>query len=205
MKMTRMLPGIVLLLMAPLGAGPAWAGFAVSLSDKNYDGDGLLHSTTVTSGSFFDVFVELEDFPIGGLTAGQLEIAASHFGALTLTNVAFDNVGWSNDSADTTLPPIPLPLNSTTGTIGTVAVGGLTWDPDFVELTFRVEPGWSGALTLSILNGSPIFGDQNYNEVYPAIGYGYQVILGPVIPAPPAVVLGSIGLGAVGWVRRRLA
>jgi hypothetical protein len=200
MKVKRILPGIVLLLMAALGAGRAWADFSVSLSDKNYDGDGLLHSTTVSPGSFFDVFVELDDLPVGGLTAGQLEIEASQSGVFSLTGVEFDNVEWSNDPDVKTVPTLPSGLNVDSGILGTWAVEGITTATDFVQLTFGVEPGWYGSFALSIL--SPIFGDQDFNELSPTITGGYEVM---VVPVPPAVLLGSIGVGLVAWMKRRYA
>lgn len=80
-------------------------------------------------------------------------------------------------------------------------------NPDW-NLIWEVPPfGGPGMRTRSLDLGSPIVTDALMFEGYVQDQWGFAVSEiqadGQIIPAPGAILLGSIGIGLVGWLRRR--
>ncbi len=167
-----------------------------------------LDSIAVMPGSFFDVIIELDTTE--SLVSGQVMIQASAPDIFTLESVSFDGVIWSDDAGDV-LDPTPQALNAananTSDDVGTFAVDLVSGTGigimDFVTIGVSIGAGAPLLETFTLNIVEPIFGNTNFEEVANVtVGSAYQV---NVIPAPGAVVLGMIGLGLIGRLKRRLA
>jgi len=179
---------------------PVFASVTATITDAYGDPN----SVSVLPGSFFTVVVELDTTE--SLVSGQLMIQADAPDVFTLESVSFDNVVWSNDPADV-LDPTPQTLNAgnsnTSGDIGTLAVdlvnGTGTGVIDFATIQVSVDENTLPATyTLDVVDS--IFGNTDFEDIIGSSGVSYEVY---VIPAPGAVVLGLIGLGVVGWLKKR--
>ena len=181
-------------------SGPALAGVSLAITDDLGDPG----EVAVLPDSSFVVEVELDTTE--SLISGQLMIQASASDIFTLDAISFDGLIWSTDPDDI-LDPTPEALtlanSNTSGDIGTLAVdvdnGTGVGIMDFVSIQVSVdESALEGLYTLQIVE--PIFGDVPGDEVESSVGDPYEVT---VIPLPAGLMLGLLGMGLVGWKRKR--
>lgn len=129
------------------------------------------------------------------------------------TNISIDSamLAIKSSGADNTVEQYDVSL-------GTTALGLLIGNGyNFVTTTFSglegLMPSANGPLTVTIVGTGSGYVD--YHSSTLAIDYTYQVWeddlegagpeeTDPVVPAPGAIVLCSIGTGIVGWIRRRI-
>jgi len=127
---------------------------------------------------------------------------------------------WNQDSGPIGLTIELLEGAGTGGTsLGTAPIEGLTpdyagfFDADFTSVV--LVPGQIYTAIISSTsprggvystNSNPYAGGEmvNFGSLYPESDAAFRV-LPQAIPAPGAIILGSMGIGLVGWLRRRKA
>lgn len=188
-----------------LATGAAGTARADLVTATLVDAVGNTHQVIARPGASFSVSVELSTDV--SLVSGQLKVrevtSPSAQGYLTLTGVTFADPPWDSAEALSFTSPDPLDapgyISQEVGTFADDVVAGTgTGTFNFVTFDFSVSPtAMSGTYKLNLVD--MIFGDANYNEAPAVAGADYEV----VVPAPGALALGVVGLGLVGWMRRR--
>jgi hypothetical protein len=155
--------------------------------------------------------VEMPNFQMTGSTINyDFAVAYTDTTNLQIDSAVLDVVSKGADNG-----------NGNTNELYTVSIGATTRGPllghdyDWVPTTFTglegLMPTADGPLTVSIA-GTLDLGFVVYDSSTLTIGYRYEVPgadpqesgTDPVVPAPSAIILCSLGTGMVGWVRRRL-
>jgi len=166
------------------------------------------HSTTVQAGSPFEVLVQIDTtVSIMGLQLRVRETTAAPSGSFELNSVSFSTLPWSNDSNDQIVPALPGLMDGPGYESDYIA--HLADDLDngtgtgkflFATLNLTYAGAFMGEYRLNL--SDILYGGTNFDDFTDAqTGQDYTIT---VIPAPGAAVLGMIGLGCVGWVKKRL-
>ena len=184
------------------------ADVVATISDAVGDAQAITLYSNVgeTATRQFTVFITLDNTAESSLISAQMRIEElSQTSGLTLISIDYDDSLWDTDTA---LDPTPDQItgpNWTSTPIGAFAddLGsgtGVGASLGFVTaLTFQISSTANfGTYTINLTEF--VFGDTGFGFLPGSAGPNYVVTL---IPAPGAFLLGTIGLGFVGWVKRR--
>ena len=132
----------------------------------------------------------------GGISGGSPDPLDSRSAYLFYHYKTGDLTGWTADN--TSADGLQYAIWYIEGEESSLQTPKATEFYDLADLAVNgVNPTWSGIDCVRVLNmyAQGHAGDGNYNQQD-------QLICVPV-PAPDAILLGSIGMGLVGWLRRR--
>lgn len=163
-------------------------------------------SIQALAGSILTVKVRLTG-PSNNLVSGQFKVQeTSGSGFFTLNSATFAGTASPPTGWYAEFDPTPVALVAgnayTSGEFGATAYdldNGVATPNDMLTIDVAIggsaTPG-SYALQLTDM----VFGNVNFDEELATAGSPFVI---EVVPAPGAVVLGMIGLGMAGWVKRR--